>query len=174
MKKVLVVLVASLLAVGAFAQTEKGKFRVGGNADLSFLNTKYDGADKSDNDFNFGANAGYFVIDNLAVEAGVGFGYSKDGAKDVSSTAYTLNIGARYYLPVKVFVGANFEFLGAKVGDADSATGTGLNLLAGYAIFLNDKVAIEPALGYRLGLGNKDKGTKFNQFGAQVGFSLFF
>lgn len=176
MKKILLVLAVSLFAFNAFAQTEKGAFRVGGAADLSFINSKFDGDDDSTNNINLGVDAGYFVIDNLSINLGLGFGYTKIG--DSNATAFGVNVGARYYLPVKVFFDAAFDltYSKAKINDVsgDGLTGTGVTLMAGYAWFLNERIAIEPAIGYRLGLSNKDDGTKQNNFGVQIGFGLYF
>jgi hypothetical protein len=174
MKRILFILAVSLFAVGAMAQTEKGKFRLGGDLDLSFLNTKLDveGAEAT-NSFNLGVDAGYFVIDNLSVNAGLGFGYAKDGGDDDASTEYAFALGARYYLQSKIFFGGDFDLFTLKYGD-NSATGTGFTPQIGYAWFVKDNVAIEPAIGYRLGLTNKDDFTKFNGFGINIGLSVHF
>lgn len=174
MKKIFVLLAVSLFSVSAFAQTEKGAIRLGGNTNLGFSSLKSDGADKSNSYFNLGVDAGYFVIDNLSIDVGFGFEYAKAGGADDADTGFDVNLGARYYLPMKVFFGAAFDFQSAKYGGGDSVSGTGLTLGAGYAWFLSDKVAFEPMIGYRLGLTDKDKGTKYNAFGLQMGVSVFF
>ena len=174
MKKVLFIVALSLFAIGAFAQTEKGKFRIGGDANVGFASTKLDGASNSNTDLNLGVEAGYFVIDNLSINAGLLLGYEKIGGDDDATNTYGLQLGARYYLPSKIFFGAAFDVISSKYGSYDSQTGTGLTLGAGYALFLNDKVAFEPSIGYRLGLSDKDKGTKANIFAINLGFSFYF
>lgn len=176
MKKILVLLAISCMATAAMAQTEKGSFRIGGATNLGFVNTKLDGADDSANTFNLNLDGGYFVANNFSLNLGVGLDYSKQG--DVSSTTFGVGLDLRYYLPVKVFVGAGFDLINTKtkidnVGSV-SGTGTGVNLTAGYAAFVSDHFAIEPALYYRLGLSDKDKGTKANAFGVQVGLGYYF
>jgi len=172
MRKIFLTMVAvAMIATGAFAQTEKGKIYVGAASNLGFNNVKYDGADKSTSYFNLGAKGGYFVIDNLAINLGLNF---ESVSGDNGSTDFGFNIGGRYYFPPKVFLGAMFDFDSFKPKGGDSASGMGLTFEGGYAIFLNDNIAIEPALTYRLGLSDKDKGTKFNQFGINIGFGLYF
>ena len=172
MKKIFVLLAVSLFSVSVFAQTEKGAIRLGGSTNLSFISSKLDGASKSNSNFNLGANAGYFVMDNLSVDVGFEFDYDKPGGASDAFTQFVVDLGVRYYLPSKIFFAASFDLLSMKV--VDSVTGTGVSLGAGYAWFLSDKVAFEPMLGYRLGLSDKDKGTKVNAFGAQMGISVFF
>ena len=172
MKNLLLILVMLCTTVGVAAQTEAGKVRVGGSTNISFLNTKHDGFDDKLNEFDLEVSGGYFIIDNLSLDLGLHFGYEKEGDYD-ASTAILGEIGARYYLPAKVFLGASFDFLSLKEGD-DSASGTGVNLKAGYSWFIKDNIALEPAVGYRIGLSNKDDYTKYNELSIKLGFSVFF
>ena len=172
MKKLTILLFALLITVGASAQTEQGKMRVGGTSDLGFSSIKQDGADNSTNSFDVSLGAGYFLINNLSLDLGLGFGYEKEGDADAFTTLGA-EIGARYYLPVKVFLRAAFDVFNIKMGD-NSATGTGIQFGAGYAAFINSFIAIEPQVGYRLGLSDKEKGTKSNGLFIEVGFSFYF
>lgn len=168
MKKLLLVFAVCLFTVSSYAQTQKGKFMLGGSSNLSFLNIKFDGNDDSLNQFQGSVGIGYFVIDNFAINAGLGYTYQKYGDND-SSDSFAFSVGARYYTPINIFVDADFD-----IQTTNSTTGTGVTLGAGYAIFLNDKVALEPAVGYRIGLSSKDDGTKYNAFGVNLGFSFYF
>ena len=160
------------IAVGVMAQTEQGKIRIGGSSSLDFINLKHDGADGSTNMFDLNLNGGYFIMDNLSIDVGLGFSMEKYSEANDASTTFTGEIGARYYLPVNVFAGAGFDFMSYKEGE--SVSGTGVKLKVGYSWFVNDNIAIEPIIGYRIGLTDKDKYTKYNQISAQVGISLFF
>lgn len=175
MKKIFITIVAfAAIATGAFAQTEAGKIYVGASSDLGFYYDKADGADDGASTFGLDVNGGYFVIDNLSVNAQLGFGYSKFGDAD-AQTEFTFGVGARYYLPMKIFFGAMFDYTSTNPGgDADAQADPGLTLGAGYALFLNDNIAIEPFVGYRLGFGDKDKGLKHNEFGIKIGFGIYF
>jgi outer membrane protein W len=173
MKKwILLAAVFTMSASAASAQTEKGALRVGGTSNLGFFSVKPDGADKSENTFDLGVNAGYFFVDNLSVDLGVNFNsYRIDG---VGTSTLGAELGLRYYFPPKIFVGAGFDMINQKATDVDGNMGTGVNFRAGYAAFISDRFALEPAIGYRLGLSDKKKGTKFNTLSAQVGLSFYF
>jgi hypothetical protein len=169
MKKIFVLLAVSCFATATFAQTEQGSFRIGGSSNLSFMNSKVDadGA-KSESTFNLGLDAGYFVLNNLSVDLGVNL----DMPEDVTTIGASL--GLRYYFPPKVFLGAAFDILNVKPDGLSSVSGTGLTIGAGYAAFVSERFAIEPQIGYRLGLTNKDDGTKYNGFSAKVGLDFYF
>lgn len=77
MKKLLLSLIAvSALAFTTQAQTEKGKFSLGGN--VQFSTDKARGADKSDVNFTVLPTVGYFVADNFSVGTAVGYTFSKN------------------------------------------------------------------------------------------------
>jgi len=179
MKKLFILLIVSLCTVSAFAQTEKGNFRVGGASDLSFLNATTNGAGESQKIFKLSLDGGYFLIDNLALNAALSYGYNNYGYTKISTIG--VGLGLRYYLPVKIFFGAGFDLINTNTkitmtgfDESNSATGTGLNLEAGYAWFLSKRVAIEPSVGYRFGLSDKDQGSKMDVFSAQIGISVYF
>ena len=69
MKKIFIVAML-LTASVAFAQTESGGFLVGASSELSFSSTSIDGVDDNLTTFSLNTQAGYFVIDNLAVGEG--------------------------------------------------------------------------------------------------------
>jgi opacity protein-like surface antigen len=169
MKKIFVLLAVSCFATAAFAQTEQGAFRIGGSSNLSFLNSKVDAPNaKSESAFNLGLDAGYFVMDNLSVNLGVELDMPED------ATMIGARLGLRYYFPPKIFLGADFDIVNTKPDGGSSTSGTGLTIGAGYAAFVSERFAIEPMIGYRLGLTDKDKGTKVSGFGAQVGLGFYF
>ena len=175
MKKFFIFLTASLIAVSVMAQDEilfeKGTIRVGGASNLNFTNLKIDGADYSTNTLMLGVDAGYFVMDNLSIDVDVSVNYQKE--EDESMTQYTIGAGARYWFPAKFFVGGGVDLMTISF-DGFSESGTGLKLKAGLVHFLGDRFAIEPVVGYRLGLTDKDKYTKQSGFFAQFGISVFF
>ena len=177
MKRLFIILTVSLFAVSAFSQVvESGKIRYGGATNLGFTNTKFKNADYSTNQFAFSSDVGYFFWDNLSVDVGFDFLFGKDSDEKDWSSIFEVGLGARYYLPVKVFVGADFSAITFTEGD-DSEIGYGIKLKAGYAVFLRDNIAFEPSIGYRLGLAgfsDDDKSTKFNKLSAQIGISVFF
>ena len=177
MKKFFIFLAASLFAVSVMAQNEfvfeKGMIRVGGASNLNFTNVKVDGWDGSTNTLLLGVDAGYFVTDNVSIDVDVSVAYIKDSEDDDAIKNYTLGAGLRYWFPSKFFVGGGLDMNTMGYG-SESASGTGLKLKAGMVHFLGEKIAIEPVIGYRMGLSDEDKGTKQSGLFAQFGISVFF
>jgi hypothetical protein len=160
MKKTIVTLVVMLFAAaGAFAQIEKGTILVGASSNLSFISEKpKDGDGVSTIDLN--VKGGYFIIDNLAL--GLNIGYNKFSEADDATTIFGLF--GRYYINGKIFVGAGFN--SAKQGDLSI---TQIPLELGYAAFITDNIAIEPAINYSMISGDYEG----SQFGLNVGFTLY-
>jgi opacity protein-like surface antigen len=168
MKKVFFALAVLIISAPAFAQFNQGTMMVGGSAGLEFSKNKYkiDGNSSENSrstDFYLEPQFGIFVIDNFAIGAGLGLGVSKtkyngpfDNDETVTSTAITFEPFARYYLPQRIFFQGRF-LLGTgttkwdEAGDSDKTNFGlfGLGVSAGYAIMLNDNIAIEPQLGYQ-------------------------
>src|SRR5690606_28125801 len=96
---------------------------------------------------------------------GLGVGYYKGSMGDYSESATSFGIFGRYYVNGKIFLGAGYQ--SEKVEDSD-ALGS-IPLEVGYAAFITDNIAIEPALGYALGMGDNESST----FGLNVGFTLY-
>lgn len=66
MKKILLTITAvTTLAFASQAQTEKGKFLVGGT--IGFETSKIKDQDTKENSFSINATVGYFVSDNQAI-----------------------------------------------------------------------------------------------------------
>ncbi len=166
MKKLLV---AAMMVFGLAAnaqettssQTAKGKFVIEANTgsattgNTSFSLTSVDG----NTAWSVGAEGGYFVIDDLAVKAGLGYG--DNGTSD----SFNYKIGAEYYILGQIPVGVDFT--------GSSYTGGSTNWLGlqgGYAYFLGENVSIKPAVRYNIGLEDGQKG----QFQGLIGFALYF
>ncbi len=186
MKKIVVTVVAVLLTVTAFAQfTTQGTLLLGGssNLGLSFLSEKFklSGGDFQDGDkitsFNISPQVGYFVIDNLAVGAGLDFNSTKFKNDNSQLTSSTITFGpfARYYFD-KFYAEGNVGFGSSK---SDSGNGEIKNTLSawsiggGYALLLSDAVAIEPQVGY-LSSSTKDQSDGVNKHsGIFISLTLF-
>ena len=173
MKKLL--LVIAMVTAGftanaqeANGQTTKGKWLVEGNtgfgaahgAATGFQLSSIDTPAGSETVWGIGAEAGYFIMDDLAVKFGLG--YNDRGAED----AFSYKIGAKYYISSMIPV--QIDYSGASYDNYDASY---LGLQAGYAIFLGDMVSIEPGLRYNLGLGDSED---INVFQLNVGFALHF
>jgi hypothetical protein len=180
MKKIVTLFAFALICSGAFAQFNQGRYLVGGS--LGFSATT--GKSKTDNATNTNSHtttifvspdAGYFIMDNLAVGAGLSLTSSTekgDGTYNYkqTTTMFTLSPFARYYLDQGIFfqgqVGFGSLSYKNKPDNSNTTTTTKYGVFnwaigAGYAYFLNDFVAIEPMIGYKSdALKNKDADVK--------------
>ena len=115
--------------------------------------------------WNIGAEAGYAVIDDLFIKAGLGYG---DGGGDgPGSSSFSYKVGAKYYIASQFPVGV--DFTGASIKDFDENPSY-VGIQGGYAWFVADNVTIEPTIRYNLSMNSDfyDDG-----FQALIGFALF-
>ena len=108
-----------------------------------------------------GAEAGYFVIDNLAIKAGLG--YADDGFND---GIFAYKVGAKYYVDGEFPLGVDFTGISQ---DGESANWVGLQ--GGYAWFVAPNVSIEPTLRYNLTLDDQKAESAFQGL---IGFAFHF
>lgn len=195
MKKLVTVIALALICSGAYAQFNKGRYLVGGNVGFA----AYTGKTKTDNStsttshsttFNLSPDVGYFVIDNLAVGAGLSLrtsstkGDGGDNSKD-TDTDFTLTPFARYYLDQGIFFQGQVGFGSGsnkhKPNGSNTTTTTkhgvfDWGLGVGYAYFLNDYVAIEPMVSY-VSYANNYKDPDFKTVNSgitlNVGFQIY-
>ncbi|MEZ4779276.1 MAG: hypothetical protein R2786_07845 [Flavobacteriaceae bacterium] len=114
--------------------------------------------------WNAGADVGYFVIEDLALKAGLGYG---DNGEDGVDGMFGWKFGAKYYINGTIPVGADVN--GASGNDFSPMW---VGIQAAYAWFIADNVSIEPGLRYGLGM-NEDAGDgDFNILSFNVGFAI--
>tara|TARA_B100001059_G_C17691431_1_gene505169 strand:- start:90 stop:608 length:519 start_codon:yes stop_codon:yes gene_type:complete len=111
--------------------------------------------------YSVGAEAGYFVMDNLAIKAGLGY----NGADDIDGS-FVYKVGAKYYIAGEFPVGV--DFTGASVS-GENANWVGLQ--GGYAWFVADNISIEPTLRYNMTLDDMKAESAFQGL---IGFALHF
>ena len=113
--------------------------------------------------WSMGFEGGYFVKDDLALKAGLGY-TDLDGF-----SFFSFKFGAKYYIdsqfPIQV------DLTGASIQDAPENP-LWLGLQGGYAIFLNDYVSIEPGLRYNVSLN--DQFSEDGVLELRVGFAVYF
>ncbi len=158
-----------ILVAGLFAQTQKGNWMIGGSAE--FTSQKQN--DFKTTTFGINPNAGYFVIDDLAIGAALQFSSVKDDDEDDAFTTFAFGPFVRYYFvdlgpSAKLFANGSFGFGNVKYGDSQSFTQWDIS--AGPAIFLNQHTALEIALGY--GSQKFKDFDAINAFGLRVGFQI--
>ena len=135
MKKLLFAFGITLLSVIAtHAQTEKGTLLLGGDVTFSSVD--------GNSNLTVRPNIGVFVASNFAI-GGQGYLFTGDGF-----TSWRVGPFARYYFTKnpkgKPFVGADVSVGGTD----DSDTKFGFGGKAGYAVFLNQSIALEFAVNY--------------------------
>jgi outer membrane protein W len=154
-------------------QTSEGKWLIEANTGNAMLGTTgiYFTSSDGNSQFNLGLDGGYFIMDDLAIKAGLGYNsFSPDEGDGVSSFSYRL--GAKYY--VNSMIPVTLDLTGASGDGAENFLGETplwLGIGAGYAWFIGDMVAIEPGLRYNHSLNEDftDKGV----FQVNIGFTLF-
>ncbi len=124
------------------ANTGFGGGGLGNSANTGFGLTAVDGSTA----WAIGAEGGYFLMDDLALKVGLGYGDSE------GPSVFTYKLGAKYYIGSKFPV--QLDITGGSIQDFDESA-LWLGLQGGYAIFLNDYVSIEPGLRYNFSL-NQD------------------
>ncbi|MEG1563723.1 MAG: outer membrane beta-barrel protein [Bacteroides sp.] len=161
MKKVVLVICLLVASLAAKAQFEQGKWIV--NPSITGLDFTYSKNDKAQ--FGFGAQAGTFLVDGVALMVDA----SADWSKPID--IYTLGTGARFYFnKTGVYLGAGVDMNRFRWKGGDSDTDWGVGLEAGYAYFLSHTVTIEPAVYYKWRFNNSD----LSKFGIKIGFGLYF
>jgi hypothetical protein len=178
MRKIILVLVVVLTSSLVNAQEKKGDGQTSEGKWLIEVNTGFGtpmGANtgfsysstNGDSVYNIGAEAGYFVVNDLAVKVGLGYGGMNTDIFDTNIFSY--KIGAKYYIvsmfPVQV------DYSGATMKD-EPEDPSYLGLQAGYAWFLGSNVSIEPGIRYNLSLN--DNYSDQDTFQVNVGFALHF
>ena len=157
MKKLSLLFLAGMISLGLAAQTDAGNMYVGVNSGFGFESSTPEGGDATSS-MAFDALGGYFVMDNLAIMAELG--YSKYGDAD-ANTAF--GIGARYY------INGIFPMLMYRVPAEDFSE---IVLGAGYAHMLTDNIVLEPMLTYEM--GSFDGEAAYKDLGIRIGFGLHF
>jgi len=166
MKKVFLVLAIALGVVSVNAQDhfKAGDVTLSGQATgLDFRIKSIEGVSDSQMDLTFGIDGSYFVIDNLAVTAGVLLQSYKFGSNSSTNVGFT--IGARYYVYDALFAGVAYEGIKPdKIDLINSAT-----FKVGYSYYFSDKVFFEPALFFNKGFGDFNKTSTF---GLSIGIGI--
>jgi len=152
-------------------QTTKGKWLIEANTNFGAAHTANTGiqfttfSDDAGSRFNVGLEGGYFLMDNLAVKVGLGYGTVKVNSDADAVDRFSYKIGAKYYIIGSIPVQIDYSGVSTDADEDPSFFG----IQGGYAIFLGDNVSIEPGLRYNLSL-NDDFFT--DAFQVNIGFAI--
>lgn len=156
--------------------TDKGSWLIEANTNFGrghAANTGFYWASVDDTTiWNVGAEGGYFVMDDLAVKVGLGYGDSNR-----SEGVFSFKAGAKYYVKSTFPVQVDLNGLNTDVFGGFSPLFLGVQ--GGYAWFLGEHVALEPGIRYDFGLNDDasgQNGLTSDQSGLSlnIGFSLYF
>ena len=111
--------------------------------------------------WSIGAEAGYFVANNFAIKAGLG--YSDD---DFGDGLFAYKIGVKYYLGDTFPLGVDFTGV-----SSDFFDGSWVGVQGGYAWFVTEHLSIEPTLRYNITL---DEDEAESIFQGLIGFAFHF
>lgn len=155
MKKTLLTLAAIAgLTIAANAQTEQGKFIVGGQ--VGFETSKVKDTDVKNNSFSINPTVGYFVSDNIAVGTGIGYSWAKAETNEnnsVKNDAFKVSPFVRSYSgngPFKFFAQLSVPMAWGKTTTETSNSSNevkfesyGAELAPGFAYFPTSKIGVE-------------------------------
>lgn len=151
MKKFYLTLAAvAALTFASQAQTEKGKFIVGGG--LGFDTESIKDTDDKSTSFNIMPSAGYFVSDNIAVGLGLGYQWNKveDGTDEATTGVFTVAPFGRWYSangPVRFFGQLSVPMGWGNLKENDDKIGNvssyGVELAPGIVYFPTSKIGLE-------------------------------
>ncbi|MEP3967681.1 MAG: hypothetical protein ABJM08_01630, partial [Nonlabens sp.] len=124
MKKLILTAVAAVFAMGVSnaqddsngGPTSEGKWLVEANTGNAVLGSTgiYFSSIDGESTYNVGLDGGYFIKDDLAIKAGLGYG---GGSEDFDRSVVSYRIGAKYY--VKSMIPVTLDYTGASVEDLD-------------------------------------------------------
>ncbi len=144
-----------------------GLSSIGSYTGIGYANGK--SGDYKWSQFSGGAEGGYFIADNFAIKAGLGFSTYDADNDAVDTNAFSYMLGSKYY--IKSMIPVQLDFRGSTIKDAEENP-LWIGLQGGYAVFLNDFMSIEPGLRYDFSL-NEDA-YDGGMFSFRVGFAAFF
>ena len=162
MKNAIFLLVMILtFSFNSFSQVEKNTWMIGGSAGFNNYHNKASGTNSSLLQIN--PQLGFFFADNFAV--GAVFGINNFG----SVKSWSASPFVRYYLKY-LFPELSYGLKRETIGDISDNSSV-LKGSIGYAVFLNDNVALEPSLYYSQNFaGGKTYGSNY---GIQLGLQIY-
>lgn len=192
MKKLLLLTAVAVFGLSNVSAQEENKTTTGGFAKgdvyasgtVGFSSAKQDEAKSSA--FTFSPSAGYFINDNIALEAILIYGSStvEDGGPEEKTTSFGGGLGATYFFtPGKQFsfiVGAGVTYVNSKSeidvsGTDDFKVNTfGIAVAPGVNYFVSDCIALRASIGalsYASSKADVDDAEALNTFGFNLDLS---
>lgn len=163
MKKLFIIQLFIIIPLLIQGQTQKGAILINGSVTIAFDDVKVEVNNDSREAgsftrLNFNPSAGYFVIDGVAIGAGINL--QREVEKDIDNdkeiiSSFSISPFARYYSELGPFFHGQFLLGGGSEkfkpeGGPTEERGDfslfGLSLGVGYPYFLKDHIAVEPMI----------------------------
>ncbi|MCC8145675.1 MAG: hypothetical protein LIO93_04380, partial [Bacteroidales bacterium] len=153
-------LVAVLGVATANAQFESGVKRI--KAQTSAFDLEFSGDDVQ---LNIGLEGSYFIVNNVALKAGLGFEWRNVEDQD-SYSDFNLQVGADYYFYRMLYGGIALDFQKIK----GTSFKTSLDIEVGATYYIVENMFINPAIYFKSGFGTSSNA----RFGLELGFGFNF
>jgi hypothetical protein len=140
----------------------KSAWMIGGSANFTSFN--YKNSDATLTVLTIDPTLGYFIADDLAIGLNVSTLHSNSNGEKHSETS--LGPFIRYYIADPIFIHVRVD-----VG-LNKGAGTLIGAKVGYSLFLNNSVAIEPAVFYDIDHFPGDA-SNYMEFGVSLGIQAF-
>lgn len=166
MKKNIIAFVFILASIGAYAQTDKGSFMVGGSlrwqrshSDVNLPAFGFEGT--TTGSFNINPTVGYFVMNRLMLGLQPSYSHTWVFHQPMSKiTSFSIGPVVRYYIPFGKFAAfpeASYSYLKSKQQGFDTVSGrvvdvnkngSTYHVAAGVTYFVSPSIGIEGIIGY--------------------------
>jgi len=202
-KMILFVAVFAIAFSSAYAQLEKGTFRLGGTIGLGSSTTSYaypspttSSGDTKTSSFSFNPNVSYFFAKRLSIGLALPLSSAKssNSGTEIKTTSFSTGPMIRYYFPfdkVAIFPEVNYTFGRQSVTGPTFSPSTGtitdqkttakLNMFrggVGVTYFLSNSIGIEGLFYYQRSQSNYDNGlqpnTTTSSLGLNFGLQIYF
>jgi hypothetical protein len=159
-----------LLAIGFFtlisfigkSQINQGAILAGGS---TYFNYNIPNGGGANSVFNISPNAGFFIVENMAIGASFSYNLVKGGSSLSIAPFMRAYYNKNFYGQLQVGYGRT---VASSVLLSSGLTG---ELDMGYTIFLTDQIAIDPALYYNFYMNGSKYGG--SNLGFKLGFQIF-
>ena len=160
-KNISLIVLLLTFSFNSFSQIEKNTLMIWGSASFDNQHTK--STNNTSTSLKINPQFGFFFADNFAV--GAVFGINNFG----SVKSWSASPFVRYYLKY-LFTEVSYGLKRETIGDFSDNSSV-LKGSIGYAVFLNDNVALEPSLYYSQNFaGGKTYGSNY---GIQLGLQIY-
>ncbi|MBN8863115.1 MAG: hypothetical protein J0H92_07075 [Sphingobacteriales bacterium] len=178
--KIILPIVLLFLFTTTKAQILKGSWMAGGSA--AFTSTTLPSADQKTMSVKLSGNAGYFLVNKLAIGLSPEFEFTSFRERDnprQQGTVAAVGPFIRYYVlqaaaKTNIFIESTYAFGVQKIGSIDRYTTGTLAFSTGSAVFLTPSVALQFIVGYQVRKTERNLYPTMRNINAGIGFQIHF